>query len=112
MGTLFDMRPSLELFECGLSKLEAVRPTNWEHIADAIDTLLLSQWEARCCDEVFRRCEATVNADVSLQVLHAATAHAKAWRGHAAACDRAVTVLIAALNAVLRAHRNKVRALL
>jgi len=85
-----------------------------------IEGLLLSEWESRGCDEVFRRCEEVYaeqspslpHVDVALQILQAATDHAKAWRGHTAACERAVSVLIAALNAVLRSHRNKNRAVL
>jgi len=122
--------PELRRFEVGAAELAAGSPPDaWRGIAGSIERLLLGEWETRSCDEVCRRCEAAyatsptaagaapAQADLGragavLNVLRDTTRQGDAWHGHAAACDRSTSVLIAALNAVLRLHRGCVRALL
>lgn len=55
---LFEMQPSLERFEAGLTKLAAKEVTGWRGAAVGLQSFMLGEWETRSCDEVFRRCGA------------------------------------------------------
>jgi len=118
---LFEARPALDTFEARSCKeLNSKAFTAWRTIADQLEMLLLGEWETRSCDEVCERVEAAYSPtcswcgariDMVLELLQGVL-QGEAWQGHAAACDRSASVLIAALNAVLRSYRKCARALL
>jgi hypothetical protein len=130
---LFDAKKELEEFQGLASKeLSVNRLASWRGTADHIERLLLGEWETRSCDEVYQRVQAAFGTNSAARALLAGsedTLHAEEradmlvdmlreilqgeiWRGYAAACDRAAIVLIAALNAVLRAFRKYAHTLL
>jgi len=96
-------------------------------VLTALEHFLLSEWETRSCDELFRRCEAAfaMPADaaadncapvqerlcLALEILRLATAGEELFRGHAAACDRSVSVVLSTLNTLLRSYRGVIRVL-
>lgn len=55
---LFEALPELERFAAGVSALAAEPPKAWRGAADDLVRMLLSDWEARSCDEVGLRLEA------------------------------------------------------
>jgi len=116
---LFDAKPSFGCFNDGFAKLTTNPFSSWYDIADAIEGLLLREWESRACDEVDLRVQSAyaplidsrevardhAHINVVLRVFGGAQEQWLAWRNHQAASERAVSVLIAALNAVLRWYR-------
>lgn len=130
---LFDARASLERFEkASCKELMCKNFGNWHAIANQLEMLLLTEWETRSCDEIFQRVEEAYSmgnditacysfadsvhpgkarAHMVLELLQL-TLQAGVWRGHAAACDRGASVLIAALNTVLRCYRSYVHSIL
>jgi len=130
---LFDAVPALEQFETlASSELSIQSLSSWRDTFEQMEILLLGEWETRSCDELCQSAEAAYTAKLAARALFAevhdgsqdaarvdallgslrATLHAEVWRGHAAACDRSASVLIAALNSILRCYRSYVRALL
>jgi len=104
---LKEARPQLEQFETGTAALAGRNLDQWRSTAEAAEKILLSEWESRRCDEVARLCEAwPCNTGAAVKVLQEVSAQVKAWRDHAGACDRATSVLIATLNALLRSFRR------
>lgn len=95
-----------------------------DHCVDAMKSLenvLLTEWEARSCDEAFWMCEDTFACSDTggdqprtraiLRLLETATVSGNTWQGHVEALDRATSVLIATLNAALRSFRKVARLL-
>mmetsp|Transcript_31457 Transcript_31457/g.57130 ORF Transcript_31457/g.57130 Transcript_31457/m.57130 type:complete len:1104 (-) Transcript_31457:28-3339(-) len=131
---LFEARPSLEKFQAGAEELSSKPILSWRETADTLEQFLLSEWENRSCDEICESCKTayTVHAvtapeikdvhtgdnlgcariSVLLEILRGAVQKCDMWPGHATARDRAASVLIAALNAVLRHFRSHARSLL
>lgn len=125
---LFDAMPELELFESRAQKELRSKPFRaWRSMAEQLEVLLLGEWESRSCDEIHERIEELYmpssntrveavtshqeRASAVLEILRT-TLSGEIWRGHAAACDRAALVLVAALNAVLRFYRSYLQSVL
>mmetsp|Transcript_98275 Transcript_98275/g.174976 ORF Transcript_98275/g.174976 Transcript_98275/m.174976 type:complete len:842 (-) Transcript_98275:55-2580(-) len=117
---LFEASPSLGLFEAGAARLVGEAMEQISEAATALERLLLREWETRSCDEAFWLCQEAFEScrgrqariDQVLHLLEAAAAGGQDWRGHRAALDSSASVLIATLNATLRAYRLSVRQLL
>lgn len=122
---LFDAKPSLECFNAGVAELAMNPFSSWYDIADAIENLLLREWESRACDEVDIEVQSAyapivesrqvareaAHVNLVLRIFDGAQEQWIAWRNHQAASERAVSVLIAALNAVLRCYCLSTRSL-
>jgi hypothetical protein len=122
---LFDAKPTLECFNAGVTKLTMNPFASWYDIADGIENLLLREWESHACDEVEKEVNFAFSPPVAsralaheitdvnlvLKILDGAQEQWIAWRDHQAASERAVSVLIASLNAALRHHRLSTRSL-
>jgi len=119
---LFEASKSLNFFEAEASQLIGEALEIAAAAAAELERLLLREWETRSCDEAFWLCqdafescrgrEEKARIGKVLHLLEAAAAGGQAWQGHRAACDSAASVLIATLNAALRAYRLSVRQLL
>mmetsp|Transcript_45130 Transcript_45130/g.81500 ORF Transcript_45130/g.81500 Transcript_45130/m.81500 type:complete len:800 (-) Transcript_45130:153-2552(-) len=126
---LFEMHPSLELFEAGLSSLVVKKVSGWRTLAAGLQAFMLGEWETRSCDEAFRRCSAVYGTAAGgttpdgtsgdhprskavMDILYAASHQWSAWKKHDAASEHAASVLIASLNTVLRSYRASVCILL
>jgi len=120
---LCEARPALDTFEArSCEELNSKPFTAWRTIADQLENVLLGEWETRRCDEACSQIEASytpsarngARTDVEWDVLELLQGmlQEQAWQGHAAACDRSATVLVAALSAVLRSHKECAGALL
>lgn len=131
---LFDAKPAVNSFVLGLG-ISSGRTAAWRASLRAIERALLAEWETRCCEELFEECEGVYRlappgpsaepgggaspcaaaaaerrtVGDALGLLRKAAGYVREWRGNAQACNRATSVLIAALNAVLRSFRGKVR---
>lgn len=104
---LKEARPQLERFESAMGTVAGRVLDQWRSIAETAERLLLSEWESLRCDEVARQCEAwPCNSGAAVIVLQEVLAQVTAWRDHSTAGDRATSVLIAALNALLRSFRR------
>ncbi|CAK0910214.1 unnamed protein product [Prorocentrum cordatum] len=117
------MRPALDAFERGMAGAAA----EWHAAASEVDRVLLSEWEARQCEEMFHLCERVyspaeaalrdtvatgyVSSDV-VRAIRAVACQRSDWRGHPVACDRSASVLIACLSTALRATRCHARVVL
>lgn len=119
-----DARPELRLFEAGLHTAAQHELKHCRDVADSTERLLLRELESRRCDEVARRCEAVYSSNepiadnaekaspwrcrpaASVEILREVADQATAWHNHSDAFDRATSVLIAALNALLRSFRH------
>lgn len=109
---LYHARPELERHEAAWAQLGSEGMQQCHDEADGIEKLLLGQWESRRCDEVAERCEAAYadsglsQEPKSIQILEEMVQQAVSWQDHAAASDRATSVLIMALNGLLRCFRR------
>jgi len=81
----------------------------WPDILAKVQQTLLSEWEARRCDDVFKRCEADASLPTALQLLGTAARCGELWGTNHDACERSLSVLVATLNAVLRCQRARWR---
>jgi len=122
---LKETRPALERFELGAAEVAERRVWHWRSTADALECALLREWESRSCDEISRQIEAVYTAapqasaehlpgenarvHLALGILKSALRQWCAWKTLGTAGDRATSVLIAALNTVLRSYRRIVQ---
>lgn len=114
---LLDARPAIEEFEQGVAE-EGFRLVDWRPRANDLEHALLSEWEVRCCEELSAACETAcfstqkgqddgLQLDAVLNPLRIAVRQIDHWNSRQAVRDRAVSVLIAAMNAALRALRRR-----
>mmetsp|Transcript_49626 Transcript_49626/g.91599 ORF Transcript_49626/g.91599 Transcript_49626/m.91599 type:complete len:787 (-) Transcript_49626:65-2425(-) len=123
---LEDLRPTLEASLPGKEQESEQDKAKASHkLLASLEDFLLSEWETRFCDELFRRSEAAfaMPADAAAEhcapvqqrialaqdILRLAANSSTAWREHAAACDRSVSVLLSTLNNLLRSYRGMIR---
>lgn len=126
---LFEAKPALALLEKAASHAEAALPALWRSTVDAMEYLLLSEWEPRSCDEVSKQAQAiyviplsarkqteqppgSTRTHLTLGILRSALRHWEAWQTVDTARERATSVMIATLSAVLRTFRTTTRPLL
>lgn len=116
-------RPALDKFAVGVAASSGEQLVHWKATADCIESALLREWESRSCHETTKQVEAVygtaqstsaefndARTNLALGVLRNALRQWASWQIFDAASERATSVLIAAMNAVLRAFRAAVRA--
>lgn len=120
----FEVEPAVEWFELRVAELAGdSHPRSWRDIVSGLEQFLLGEWEERRCFEVFRSCQemyqteasaeameelhaGPVRAQSAVELLEAALDHCKRWAAHKSMEERASSVLIATLNAILRNFRS------
>jgi hypothetical protein len=116
---LLDARPAIEEFEREVAKHD-IEVVDWRTRANELEHALLSEWEVRCCEELSAACETAcfpkkkddgLQLEAVLNPLRVAVQQIEHWNSREAVRDRAVSVLIAAMNAALRALRRRCNAL-
>mmetsp|Transcript_46944 Transcript_46944/g.87752 ORF Transcript_46944/g.87752 Transcript_46944/m.87752 type:complete len:700 (+) Transcript_46944:37-2136(+) len=109
---LFEARPGIMHFCDGAEDFAGEALDNCKAVYNSLEKLLMREWESRSCEEasvlfaeIFSSYQAPTDLTLGLRRLSTAASAWRRWRGHAGACERAASVLIATLNAALRSHK-------